>query len=77
MHQAINTKTLLFTLAIFVLMIDTAKKAFKKMFSIYYLILFKNIEIQALLNLRDKVNIITSFFADKLGFSIQKINARI
>lgn len=36
-----------------------------------------SIKFQALLNLDNEVNVMTFIFADKLGFSMQKINIEI
>lgn len=40
---------------------------------IYYLILFNNTKIQALLDVNNKFNIINPIFTNKLGFSMNKI----
>lgn len=60
--------------ATFVLIIRSAKKALKQMLFIYYLILLNGFKVQVLWNLDNKVIIINLVFADKLGFSTQKIN---
>ena len=58
-------------------MTNNTKKTLKWVPYIYYPVFFNGIEIQALLDLSSKVNIITSIFDKKLSFYVQKIYIRV
>lgn len=69
-------KKLVLILANLVLIISDTKKVLKQIIYIHYLILFDNIKVYALLDLRSEINIMTLVFIDKLDFYVQKIDIK-
>ena len=68
LHQVKSTKKLVLVLTIFVLIVSNAKKILEQMPYIYYLVLFNDIKVQALLDLGSKINEMIFVFANKLAF---------
>lgn len=64
-------------MAIFVLVIDIAKKALEYIFYIQYLVLFNNVEINILRNSGSKFIVISPSYIKKLSFKIWKINVKV